>query len=46
MDGNLYKKALNLEYFIVIYIILEAFFSIFFGANAGSIALVVLVWIA
>lgn len=36
----LYKKALNLEYFTVGYNILEAFFSMLFGAEAGSIALI------
>ena len=40
MDDKLYKKALNLEYFSVGYNVLEGFFSIFFGANAGSIALI------
>ncbi len=40
MDDKLYKKALNLEYFSVGYNVLESFFSIFFGANAGSIALI------
>ena len=40
MDDKLYKKALNLEYFTVGYNVLEGFFSIFFGANAGSIALI------
>lgn len=40
MDDKLYKKALNLEYFTVGYNVLEALFSIFFGASAGSIALV------
>ena len=40
MDDKLYKKALNLEYFTVVYNVLEALFSIFFGASAGSIALV------
>lgn len=40
MDGNLYKKALNLEYFTVGYNALEGFFSVFFGVNAGSIALI------
>lgn len=36
---KLYRKALALEYFTVCYNILEAFFSIFFGSEAGSIAL-------
>lgn len=40
MDDKLYKEALNLEYFTVGYNVLEAFLSIFFGASAGSIALV------
>ena len=40
MDDKLYKKALNLEYFTVGYNVLEGFCSIFFGANAGSIALI------
>jgi Predicted Co/Zn/Cd cation transporters len=40
MGDKLYKKALNLEYFTVGYNVLEALFSIFFGASAGSIALV------
>ena len=40
MDDKLYKKALNLEYFSVGYNVLEGFFSVFFGANAGSIALI------
>jgi divalent metal cation (Fe/Co/Zn/Cd) transporter len=40
MDDKLYKKALNLEYFTVVYNVLEALLSIFFGASAGSIALV------
>ena len=40
MDDKLYKKALNLEYFTVGYNVLEGFFSIFFGAHAGSIALI------
>ncbi len=40
MEDKLYKKALNLEYFTVGYNVLEAFFSIFFGASARSIALV------
>jgi divalent metal cation (Fe/Co/Zn/Cd) transporter len=40
MDDKLYKNALNLEYFTVGYNVLEALFSIFFGASAGSIALV------
>ena len=40
MDDKLYKKALNLEYFSVGYNVLEGLFSIFFGANAGSIALI------
>ena len=40
MEDMLYKKALNLEYFTVGYNALEAFFSIFFGANVGSIALI------
>ncbi len=39
MDDKLYKNALNLEYFTVGYNVLEALFSIFFGAS-GSIALV------
>lgn len=34
MDGDLYKKALNLENFTLIYNVLEVFFSIFFSANA------------
>lgn len=38
--NKLYRKALALEYFTVYYNILEAFFSIFFGSEAGSIALV------
>lgn len=37
---KLYKKALNLEYFTVGYNVLEAFFSMLFGAEAGSIALI------
>lgn len=37
---KLYIKALALEYFTVGYNILEALFSIFFGSEAGSIALV------
>lgn len=37
---KLYRKALVLEYFTVCYNILEALFSIFFGSEAGSIALV------
>ncbi len=40
MDDKFYKKALNLEYFTVGYNVLEALLSIFFGASAGSIALV------
>lgn len=40
MDDKLYKKALNLEYFSVGYNVLEGFFSIFFGAHAGSVALI------
>lgn len=40
MNDRLFKKALNLEYFTVGYNVLEAIFSIFFGANAGSIALI------
>jgi divalent metal cation (Fe/Co/Zn/Cd) transporter len=40
MNDKYYKKALNLEYFTVGYNILEAFLSIFFGGNAGSIALI------
>lgn len=40
MDDKLYKKALNLEYLTVGYNVIEAFFSILFGADAGSIALV------
>jgi divalent metal cation (Fe/Co/Zn/Cd) transporter len=40
MDDKLYKEALSLEYFTVGYNVLEAFLSIFFGASAGSIALV------
>lgn len=40
MDDKLYKKALNLEYFSVGYNVLEGFFSIFFGSNSGSIALI------
>jgi hypothetical protein len=40
VDDKLYKKALNLKYFSVGYNVLEGFFSIFFGANAGSIALI------
>jgi len=40
MDDKLYKEALNLEYFTVGYNSLEALFSVFFGASAGSIALV------
>ena len=40
MNDRLYKKALNLEYFTVGYNVLEAILSIFFGANAGSIALI------
>jgi len=40
MENKLYKKALNLEYFTVGYNFLEAISSIFFGANAGSIALI------
>jgi len=40
VDDKLYKKALNLEYFSVGYNVLEGFFSVFFGANAGSIALI------
>lgn len=34
MNDKLYKKALNLEYFTVIYDVLEAILSIFFGGNA------------
>jgi divalent metal cation (Fe/Co/Zn/Cd) transporter len=37
---KLYRKALTLEYFTVGYNILEAFFSIFFCSEAGSIAFV------
>jgi divalent metal cation (Fe/Co/Zn/Cd) transporter len=37
---KLYRKALTLEYFTVCYNALEAFFSVFFGSAAGSIALV------
>jgi divalent metal cation (Fe/Co/Zn/Cd) transporter len=37
---KLYRKALALEYFTVVYNILEALFPIFFGSVAGSIALV------
>ena len=37
---NLYRKGLFLEYFTVIYNILEAAASIVFGSIAGSIALV------
>jgi hypothetical protein len=40
MSFRLYKKDLNIEYFIMDYNILEDFLSIFFGANAGSIALI------
>jgi divalent metal cation (Fe/Co/Zn/Cd) transporter len=40
VDDKLYKKALNLEYFSVGYNVLEGFFSIFFGSNSGSIALI------
>jgi divalent metal cation (Fe/Co/Zn/Cd) transporter len=40
VDDKLYKKALNLEYFSVGYNVLEGFFSIFFGAHAGSVALI------
>ena len=40
MDDKLYKQALNLEYFTVGYNVLETVLSIFFGANAGSIALI------
>ena len=40
VDDKLYKKALNLEYFTVGYNVLEGFFSIFFGAHSGSIALI------
>lgn len=40
MDNKLYKKALALEYFTIGYNALEAFFSIFFGIRAGSIALI------
>jgi divalent metal cation (Fe/Co/Zn/Cd) transporter len=38
--GKLYKKGLYLEYFTVIYNILEAAASIIFGGIAGSIALI------
>jgi len=37
---HLYKKALNLSYFTVVYNILEGIVSIIAGAYAGSIALV------
>lgn len=37
---NLYKKGLRLEYFTVVYNIIEAFVSIIFGKIANSIALV------
>ena len=40
MDDKLYKKALKLEYFSVGYNVFEGFFSIFFGSNSGSIALI------
>lgn len=40
MDDKLYKEALSLEYFTVGYNVIEALLSIFFGASAGSIALV------
>lgn len=38
--NDLYKKGLSLEYFTVIYNILEAFFSIIFGSLSNSIALI------
>ncbi|MCC7572541.1 MAG: cation transporter [Candidatus Methanofastidiosum sp.] len=37
---DLYRKGLSLEYFTVIYNIIEAFFSIIFGSLSNSIALV------
>ncbi len=37
---DLYRKGLSLEYFTVIYNIVEAFFSIIFGSLSNSIALV------
>jgi hypothetical protein len=40
MNKKLNKEALNLSYFTVVYNILEGATSIFFGALAGSIALV------
>ena len=40
MNKKLNKEALNLSYFTVVYNILEGAISIFFGALAGSIALV------
>jgi hypothetical protein len=40
VDDKLYKEALNLEYFTVGNNVFEGFFSIFFGAHAGSIALI------
>lgn len=38
--NKLYKRALFLEYFTIIYNLLEAFVSILFGAMADSIALI------
>ena len=38
--GDLYKRGLSLEYFTVVYNILEAFFSIIFGSLSNSIALI------
>ena len=40
MNKKLNKEALNLSYFTVVYNILEGATSMFFGALAGSIALV------
>ncbi len=39
-DQRLYKKALLLSYFTVVYNLLEGIVSIFVGLLAGSIALV------
>lgn len=40
MDPKLYKRALNLSYFTIIYNIAEGILSIFAGLIAGSISLV------
>jgi len=39
-DGSLYRRALRLEYFTVLYNIVEGIVCILVGAGAGSIALV------